>query len=79
MYTGPFLVVAATLIQIPVAGFMHSFGIFVKKLDDEFCPGDCLQELGKYLFLSLQHEVTGLYVCGGGGGGGGGCGIRVLF
>ncbi|XP_074660593.1 monocarboxylate transporter 13-like [Tubulanus polymorphus] len=40
------VVFCTTLINIPVAGFLQSFGVFVKRFDDLFCPGDCLQLLG---------------------------------
>jgi hypothetical protein len=41
------VVLLSTLVNIPVAGFMQSFGVFVKTFDKYYCPGDCLQLLGK--------------------------------
>ena len=42
------VVAGSTIINIPVAGFMQSFGVFVQRFDALFCkPNDCLLLLGK--------------------------------
>ncbi|XP_064635491.1 monocarboxylate transporter 13-like [Lineus longissimus] len=59
-FKGYAVVVLATLVNIPVAGFMQSFGVFVKTFDKYYCPGDCLQLLG---WIAALPYAINLIIC----------------
>ena len=47
-YYGYLVVSAVFIVYMFVAGFIHSFGVFVDQFDRAFCqPNDCLDVLGE--------------------------------
>ncbi|XP_046379676.2 monocarboxylate transporter 10-like [Haliotis rufescens] len=70
-YHGVLVVIVTVIVYIPVGGQLQSFGVFVEKLNEDFCPFDCLQLLSWigalsfginrlfcWLIVSLQKRLS---------------------